>query len=109
MTMQDQIQTSSRPNPTLRQTLHHKTQASSTVDKASRVAGQPRCGVVVVVLLMVVGRRGLGGTCSPDAADFEPSPQIELGGSLTSGGNLTRQQRCNHNSNHIDPMTEIQA
>jgi hypothetical protein len=41
--------------------------------------------------------------------NFEPSPQIELGGSLTSGGSLTRRQQCNHNSIRIDPVMEIQA
>jgi hypothetical protein len=54
------------------------------------------------------GERLLGGACTPDATNFQPSPQIELGGSLTSGS-LTWQQRCNHNSNTIDPMTALQA
>jgi hypothetical protein len=39
MTMQDQIQTSSRPDSTLRQNRDHKARASSTVIKACRVAG----------------------------------------------------------------------
>jgi hypothetical protein len=54
------------------------------------------------------GERRLGGACTPDATNFQPSPQIELGGSLTSGS-LTWQQRCNHNSNTIDPITTLQV
>jgi hypothetical protein len=49
------------------------------------------------------GERRLSGACTPDATNFQPSPQIELGGSLTSGS-LTWQQRCNHSSKpNINP------
>jgi len=93
--------------------MDHKANASSTVDKPYRVAGQPRCGVVVevvVVLLMVEGVGWAGRHLhSRRATDFEPSPQIELGGSLTSGGSLTRRQRCNHNSNHNNSVRVMQA
>ena len=110
MTMQDQIQTWSRPKPTHTQNFGHEAQAPSTVNKVYRIAGQPRCGCMVRYGLWCGvdgGKRGLGGACTPDATNFQPSPQIELGGSLTSDGSLTWQQRCNHNSNTIDPMTAL--
>ena len=52
MTMQDQVQISSRPKFCHTQNLGHRTQASCTVNEPSRSSG-----VVVVVLLVLVKAR----------------------------------------------------
>lgn len=105
MTVQDQIQTSSRPNPIYTQNFGNRARASSTAKEPYRVAG---CGVVVLCGSVADRVVGVGGTCTPARLELSPSPQIELG-ALTSANNLTRRQRCNPNLIRIDPVMEMQA